>query len=223
MPLGKDDKQDLQEAIDAYSFPPSYYDFVNNRPLAQATMTEVEELIRSDLRSGDPFLVKSGLSNVLYWGYAQIGYRGTRVKRFRDKVTPRQLEAGARIFQDLVGDGLMQIKALGFPEFSGISFISKIRMFLAPENYVVLDKQILRINVTKSETFLREISFRENETQIRVNPRNVEVYVKWCNKCKEISQCYFAGTYRAVDIERGFFTLIQNQQVELAASILSKV
>jgi hypothetical protein len=223
MPLGDDDKQALQEAIDGYSFPPSYYDFVNNRPLAQAAMSKVEELVQSDLRSGDPFLVKNGLSNVLYWGYAQIGYRDTRVKRFRDKVTPYQLEAGARIFQDLVGDGLMQIKGLGFPEFSGMSFISKIRMFLAPEDYVVLDQQILKINDTKSVTFLREISFRKNETQIRVNSKNVEVYRKWCKKCEEISQCYFDGTHRAVDIERGFFTLIQNQQVELAASILSKV
>jgi len=35
--------------------------------------------------SGEIELVKNGLSNVLYWGFAQVGYRDKRVSIFRIK------------------------------------------------------------------------------------------------------------------------------------------
>jgi hypothetical protein len=184
-------------------------------------MIQVEKLIRDDLLSRELEHVKNGLSNVLYWGYAQIGYRDRRVTIFRDQVTKRQLYDAARLFPDIIGDGLEEIKKLGLPQFSGMSFISKVRMFLDPIRYVILDKQILEMNKTSFVTLLKSISFGPKETQIRISQNNCRVYQSWCEKCVTISDNYFKGKYRAVDVERGFFTLIQKGQANTAAEILS--
>ena len=184
-------------------------------------MRSIEKVIESDLSSGESELVKNGLSNVLYWGFAQIGYRDTRVKRFRNDVTQDKLNDATSLFNEIQGDCLLEIKRIGLPQFSGMSFISKVRMFLDPESYVILDQQILKINDVANNTVLTPISFGENETQIRISQNNVQVYEAWCNTCQSIAHSHFAAKYRAVDIERGFFTLIQNGRTELAANILS--
>ena len=211
----------LRNAITGYAFPCACYDFINNTPNHQPNMLAVENLIRVDLTSGNTSSVKNGLSNVLYWGYARIGFRDFRLARFRTKVTVEKLMISATLFQNIVGDGLMQIKAIGLSEFSGMSFISKVRMFLDPENYVIFDKQILKMNQIQVPTVLSEISFAQTETRIRVSGPNVKVYNNWCRKCTSISKTYFGGQYRAVDVERGFFTLIQGGNTQLAAAILS--
>lgn len=48
-------------------------------------------------------------------------------------------------------------------------------------------------------------------------------YSLWCNLCREIAAEYF-GTekIKAVDIERGIFTLVRNNQTELAARLLNQ-
>jgi hypothetical protein len=214
---------DLKNAIDRYAFPCAYFDFLRNRPTNQPNMLSVEKLIRTDLLSGKTNLVKNGLSNVIYWGYAQVGYCDYRVKRFRKNVTKKQLENANSLFQNVNGDGLAKIKKINLPEFSGMSFITKIRMFLDPLNYVILDRQILKINqkAEKFPTLLKEIPFGGKETQIRVSKKNIYVYNNWCEKCREIAEFLDGKKYRAVDMERGFFTLIQGNQIELAASILS--
>jgi len=211
----------LSEAISSYSFPFAYYDFINDRPSFQQTMILVEKLIRDDLVSGDLELVKNGLSNVLYWGFAQVGYRDQRVSIFRNQVSKGQLYDAAKLFPNINGDGLHEIKKLRLPQFSGMSFISKVRMFLDPIQYVILDKQILEMNKTSFVTILKAISFGPNETQIRISDNNCSVYLSWCKKCVTISKIYFDSKYRAVDVERGFFTLIQNKRANNAAEILS--
>ncbi|SPD74227.1 conserved hypothetical protein [uncultured Desulfobacterium sp.] len=118
-------------------------------------------------------------------------------------------------------DCLNDIKEIGLPQYSGMSFISKIRMFLDPTKYVVLDQQILKMNGTTFDTVLKQIKFGDKETQIRISKANIAVYQQWCDKCREISHSIYSGEYRAVDVERGFFTLIQHSKVELAAQILS--
>ena len=211
----------LEKAISYYSFPTVCYDFKNGVLAPQPDMRSVEEYIGNDLRSGDLELVKNGLSNVLFWGYAQIGYRDKRVTKFRNEVTVGKLHDAARLFSEIQGDGLLEIKRLGLPQFSGMSFISKVRMFLNPGSYVILDRQILKMNDFTSNTVLSQISFGEKETQIRISKKNVGVYIKWCRKCRSTAELFYEGRYRAVDIERGFFTLIQDGRVELAANILS--
>jgi hypothetical protein len=211
MTLSKNQISDLNDAIHGYSFPCVYYDFLKDYSVIESDMQSVEKFIRNDLTSGDPDLVKNGLSNVLYWGLI-----------FREQVTQGQLYDAALLFADIRGDGLMEIKRIGLPQFSGMSFVSKVRMFLDPAYYPVLDQQILKMNDISVQTVLKNIAFGEKETQLRISGNNVRVYADWCKKCLAISGLYFDDKYRAVDIERGFFELIQTGRIELAAEILSK-
>ncbi len=222
MTLSQDEINTLNEAIKKYSFPCVCYDFQKDRPINFPSMREAEEFIREDLKSGDRSCVKNGLSNVLYWGFAQVGYRDERVRRFRNQITPGKLNDAANLFKEIRGNALKEIWQIKLPQFSGMSFISKVRMFLNPSSYVILDQQILKMNNTPFETLLNKIKFGEKETQIRISKDNIAVYQKWCDKCNYISNAIFNGIYRAVDIERGFFTLIQKDKAALAAKILSK-
>jgi hypothetical protein len=222
MTLLKDQIEALVDAIMGYNFPCVCYDFLKNCPAPKPNMRSVEEFIRNDLIGGNPASVKNGLSNIIYWGFARVGFRDSRVETFRNQVTQAQLYDAARYFKDPRGVDLIEIKKLRLPQFSGMSFISKIRMFLDPKNFAILDKQILKMNETPFHTLLKEIAIGKNETQIRISKRNVRVYTNWCKKCSEISTVYFKGKYRVVDLERGFFTLIQSGKVDFAAEILSK-
>lgn len=222
MTLSREQISDINDAINGYSFPCVCYDFLSDCPITQSNMKSVEKFIRNNLTSGNADLVKNGLSNVLYWGFAKVGYRNKRVGIFRNQVTHRQLHDATLLFADIRGDGLKKIKRIGLPQFSGMSFISKVRMFLDPINYVILDQQILKMNDVPAQMVLKDIAFGKKETQLRISENNVRVYIDWCKKCFDISDSYFDGKYRAVDIERGFFTLIQSGRVELAAEILSK-
>lgn len=222
MTLSKEHLNILSDAIKGYSFPHVYFDFLRNCPLQKPDMLSVEDRIRDDLLSGNPDLVKNGLSNVLYWGFAQVGYRDRRVELFRTQITQGQLYDAAQLFSDMHDDGLREIKQIGLPQFSGMSFISKVRMFLDPDNYVVLDQQILKMNTYPRETLLKNIAFGPKETQIRISENNCQVYLDWCKKCRDISIIFYKGEHRAVEIERGFFTLIQRGQGEIATEILSR-
>jgi hypothetical protein len=221
MTLSKDDIDVLNNAIKSYDFPCVYYDFSNNCRIEHTNMSLVEESIKSDLISANPEFIKNGLSNVLYWGFERVGYRNRRVNIFREQVTEEQLKTAACLFANIHGDRLREIKEIGLPQFSGMSFITKIRMFLDPENYVILDRQILQMRHIYHVNLLNDINFGNNETQIRISNNNVRIYLVWCKKCREISVLYYDNNYRSVDIERGFFTLIQRGKVDLAAKILS--
>jgi hypothetical protein len=221
MILSSDQLNIFSKAIKEYSFPCAYYDFNNNCTSIQSEMIILEKLIKDDLLSGDRDIVKNGLSNVLYWGFAKIGYRDIRVSTFRNQVSNGKLDDAIKLFSNINDDGLKEIKKIGLPQFSGMSFISKIRMFLDPKNYVILDQQILKMNNNSYATILNDISFGTKETQIRISDNNCDVYRRWCKKCINISNQYFNNTYRAVDIERGFFTLIQKGHIDIATEILS--
>ena len=221
MPLTENQIGILRNAITAYNFPCVYYDFENGCEVSHLTMSPVEEALKNDLISRNSYNVKNGLSNVLYWGFAQVGYRDTRVKTFRSKVRDGQLHDASILFKDQENIDLMKIKNINMPQFSGMSFISKVAMFLNPKKYVILDKQILKMNQIPLPTLLNEIAFGDRETRIRISRNNIRIYLRWCLGCSRISQDYFDNIYRAVDIERGFFTLIQNGNVNQAAKILS--
>lgn len=224
MSLTLDQAKLLNNAIKSYSFPCVYFDFLKNSEIKEINMESVEDFIKKDLISNDAEMVKNGLSNVLYWGFARAGYRKHRVDTFRERVTNIQLQNAAMLFTNIKSCGLLEIKQIGLPQFSGISFISKIRMFLDPDNYVVLDKKILEMRKEQSlfGTVLDTISCGKKETQIRISKPNVKGYENWCKKCKAISEVYYESKYRAVDIERGFFELINKKQSRTAAEILSQ-
>ncbi|MBQ9495468.1 MAG: hypothetical protein IJR50_07515 [Treponema sp.] len=207
MGLEIDFKNELENAIKNYSFPAVVYDFECKREINANSMLEVESYIKSKLTSNMIQEVKDGLSNVLYWGYANIGYGCKRIDNFRNNVLDKQIEDFKRLNNNNNID-LIKVKNLNMPEYSGVSFISKIMMFLDPNNYCVLDKQIAKISICTKVGALGKLKYK-GETQVRVTRENQDAYEKWCEECKLISKDIFKNKYRAVDIERGFFVLVQ--------------
>ena len=135
----------LEEAMCNYCFPRVTYDFQNGIEVNHQTMRSVESTIYRRLTSRGSNDVKDGLSNVLYWRYRRIGFRWTKVNEFRDKVTYQQLQRAVRVFKDLKGVGLRTLKKLELPKFSNVSFLSKLRMFLDPRNFVTLDLKLMKL------------------------------------------------------------------------------
>ena len=206
----------LAAAIEAYGFPAVYFDFDAGRPVQAINMREVECVVQDMLRSPSRDRVKDGLANVLYWGYAQIGFGERRVRRFRDLVQPQQIES----LQDLARQGpapsLSAVAAIRMPEFSGVSFISKILAFMDPSDYCVLDKQLLKLAAVSGTGALHRVSAG---TQIRVTRANEHAYDDWRAECRGISTRCFGGRYRVIDIERRFFQMVQSGDVAAAARI----
>ena len=93
MPLNPAQIKSLSNAIKRYRYPRVTYDFGKKVEHCHPNMRSLETLVRQLLTSGDEGLVKDGLSNVLYWGYATQDIQETRVRRFRKKVAPKQLSS----------------------------------------------------------------------------------------------------------------------------------
>jgi hypothetical protein len=218
MPLSQQQKSKLSSAIENYSFPSVYYDFIHNAPCRMDNLVDLERLIRQELICNDWQRVKDGLSNVLYWGYAQMGIRDTRVDRFRSKINKFKANEVASFLYERHLPTLAEIKSIGLPEFSGVSFVSKIRMFLDPVNSATLDFQIMKMQKVRTTPILSQI--RIQKTQIPITAHNSNIYEDWCRKMKDIGRQYFGENCRAVDIERGLFHLIQCDEIEEAANIL---
>jgi len=194
MPLTPVQVGDLKDAIGAYAFPPTYYDFVDGAPVHAANMTTVETTIQSMLRSPDPTIVKQGLANVLYWGYAQIGFGPTRVCRFWTRVTENQIAQYQALIVAHGAPSPRQINEIGMPEYSGISFISKILMFLNPVNYCVLDLQLAQLALVPGDRPIHRLVV--HGTTIGPTRHNQAIYNAWCAECVAISHRYFGGIYR---------------------------
>lgn len=216
MALNESQTSELEAAIATYAFPAVYFDFRTSIEVRAASMGVVENAIREMLTSEANGQVLDGLANVIYWGYAQVGYRDRRVRRFRDDATEDQLNRFRTLLGSTDSIGLDTIAALKLPEFSGISFVSKILAFLDPVKYCVLDKQLLKLALRPGNRALHRVSAG---TQIRVTANNQQAYDAWRQECASISAQYFNGQYRAVDVERGFFQLVQAGRVALAQEL----
>lgn len=207
MPLTQTQVNDLSAAVNAYGFPPTYYDFVANAPIHAANMPTVEAAIQAMLLSANPAIAKQGLANVLYWGYAQIGFGPIRVRRFWNGVTAAQIAQYQALIATHGVPSLKQLRAIRMPEYSGISFLSKVLMFLDPANYCVLDLQLAGIRLTPGARPLNRLVV--HGTTIGATFHNQNIYNAWRTECMNINNVYFGGVYRVVDIERGFFQMIQ--------------
>ncbi|WP_416391659.1 hypothetical protein NR756_03565 [Alloalcanivorax xenomutans] len=220
MPLTSEQSKGLTDAIGCYAFPRAYFDFQAGREVFDLSMAQLETRIRDKLISRTPELVEIGLASILYWGYSQMGgLAQVRVDRFREGVKPTALKDAANLFAENPRPSLLAISDLKLPEFSGVSFLSKVRMFLDPCKSATLDKQIMRIHEICPDTVLAKISYKSGETSIRVTRSNSEAYEFWCVRLEEIRDQYFPNL-RTVDIERGLFHLVQTRQVGQAAQIL---
>ena len=224
MPLTNQQIALLEGAINDYDFPhnflPSYHDFEKESELS-LKMSQVEFRVRADLIASDSKRIRNGLSNVLFWGWAQKpGRQKAWVERFRNKVdvTDSRLRDAAALFRNSHRPSLTEIKKLKLPEFSGVSFVSKIRMFLNPVESATLDLQIMKMHTICSNTVLQHVSARSST--IPITAENSHGYELWNTKLKYISSQYFGGRYRVADVERGFFYLIQNGSIGDAAMIL---
>ena len=216
MSLTLEQKRELEASITKYDFPSVYFIFDLGIKIVTKGMSEVEDVINSQLNSNQINQIKFGLANVIYWGNANAGYQTYRTNRLLEGVTDSQLNQ----FKGLVSNGniptLYQIKNLQMPQFSGISFISKIVTFLDPVNYCVLDLLVSRLGNTEGKKAVHSV---KTTTGIPVSTNNSLNYYRWCNECLEISKKYYEGKFRAVDIERGFFNLIQNNKLHDAQLI----
>lgn len=189
MPLSTSQVHQLSTAIAGYAFPSAYFDYVANIPVVGLTMPQVESRIRSDLISGAPSLTKDGLSNVLYWGFAQMGgLASVRVDRFRTQISQPQLQAASQLLSGTPRPALHAIASLRLPQFSGVSFVSKVRMFLDPTRSATLDQQIMKIHGVRATTVLAAV--RRSKTSIPVSAANSAAYEAWCDRLDYIRSTY---------------------------------
>lgn len=214
----------LCEAINSYDYPAVTCDFEPSRaelarPHYRGSMSIVEGHIGRLLRSGDPQDVKDGLSNVIYWGWAQTALGASRVRRFREGVAAG--DARLKNFTQLVEGngtpGLVALRKLRLPHFSQASFTTKILMFLDPGRYPVLDLRIANEFAGRGAfPPLRDLRFRRNGIPITLH--NQDSYGRWACWCKDVANRVNREPtsprtdLRAVDVERALFTLAGNPE-----------
>ncbi len=101
-----------------------------------------------------------------------------------------------------------------------MSFVSKLRMFLEPSNYVTLDRKLLELKNCNIRTLFHKI--KEYQTSIPITEHNSRQYDQWCKKCKNTASCYFLNSgIIAVDVERGIFHLIDKGKADEAANLVN--
>ena len=210
---------ELIEIVSKYNYPPRLFDFESNKEIIFDSYRNLEGYLRENLMSNDLSSVNNGLSNVLYWGHYRAGYRDVRVERFKAKITNDKLEKFQRLI--IKNDyNCLTIKSLGMPEFSGLAFVSKVLMFLDPHKYVTLDKKIMQLSDHKNlKNPLSNIKFGGKDTTIRISQNTHLSYTLWCELCKKIADENFQDKL-PVDIERGFFKLVENKDIEIAKRII---
>lgn len=219
MPLNQKLITTLGHAIKKYCYPKVTYDFLLSKEISHSSMRQLETLIKNDLVSNNLTLVKNGLSNILYWGHYRAGYYWTRVKKFRKKVKNPCLQKASSVFQTPSMWSIENLKKRKLPEFSNLSFLSKLLMFLDPRQYVVLDKKLMRL---KQIYPFNKIS--EQKTYIPCTEQNIVGYREWCCLCKTCADKYFQHQkVFAVDIERGIFYLVENARYSIAENIIKNI
>lgn len=212
----------LQNAIKAYNYPAVAFDFKENKEVNfknNGGMKMVEELIRQQLLSNDTDQVFDGLSNVLYWGHYNAGYRDIRVEKFRSGVTTTMLQN----FQNIANEAfdLIKLKKIKMPQFSGMAFVSKIAMFLNPDKFTTLDKKIILLKDENSlNNPLNAIHFRiGKDSGISITQKSNNGYNNWCLFCSNVGN---ELNVRPVDVERGFFYLVSTGQSAYAKAIIKQ-
>lgn len=213
--------EELAIAIDNYRYPCFVYDFSNKQEIDLGSMAEVEGFIRERLVSSDTERVKDGLSNVLFWGYYRSGRRNYRVNKFR-ALDSRKLRHAVNVFASLQGSALSDLKRLKLPEFGCLSFLSKLRTFLDPSAFCVMDLK-LRDNIpTLSHRF--KVYNPLKPTYIPVTRSNEESYVWWVGLCRKTA-LQMAGPIvrRPVDVERGFFQMVDSKKADRAESLIRQL
>lgn len=206
----------LIKAISAYDYPFITYDFVEDRVRQFHDKFEFERFLKNLLVGSNMLSIKDGLSGILYWGYCRSPQRAkSRINRFRDEVSDAQLRTTGELFPILEGTGLMRLKRIGLPQFSNMAFITKLRTFLDPEHYCVLDKKIAS---------LAPLAKRLNRqpTYIPMTQDNERIYGWWVDACSSLAS-RLSTEARPVDVERGLFHLVEHEKADVAEKLLNSV
>ena len=211
----------LAVAIDKYSYPCVVFDFSKNRESVLGSMAKVERFIRERLVSTDTERVKDGLSNVLFWGYYRSGgLRDYRVEHFRDGVGLRSLKQAADVFAALQGSAISDLKNLNLPGFRNLSFLSTLRTFLDPSAFCVIDLKLRRSIPTLTQRFR---AYGRNPTSIPATRFNEESYRWWVDLCCKTALSMAPPVRRPVDIERGFFQMVDSGKADLADALIRQL
>jgi hypothetical protein len=204
----------LERAIDAYSYPFVAFDFENDCELKFPTIRDLERHIQTNLTGGDAGRLKDALSSILYWGFYRMGFQPARVKDFRARVTADQIARAAALFPQLTGSDIRKLRDLHLPQFGQLTFLSKLRTFLDPERYCIMDRSLAQIPALKNE-------FKVSGKAIPVTVGNERAYQRWVDLCGRIADT-LSPHRRPVDVERGFFQLVDTGQIAAADSILRR-
>lgn len=211
----------LERAHENNRYPQVIYNFKDVKEKKFSNARIFEESVRSMLLSENIEEVKDGLSNILYWGYYRMGIRHNRVTRFRKEISTRELVAAKSVLRKLEGAGLREIANVGLPQFSMMPFVSKIRMFLAPSSYVVLDNKLAKLS--KASNFFSSLVKRENATTIRITADNVIFYQQWCQLCVRTAARMDDKQWIAVDVERAIFCLVDHGDIKAAGAVVDAI
>jgi len=190
----------LKSYLRTYDYPCVVWNPAANRDVRFPSMRQVEKIIRDQLRSGQPASVRDGLANVVFWGFRSQGIYRARLRNFLCRVSQAALVNAARMLPQVQGPALRQLKDLGLPQFSCVPFLSKLRMFLDPTEWVVLDNRLARIGSLSAHSILRGVS--RYGTTIPCTRANEQVYAAWCSLCRVWGDRIGAP---AVDVERAVF------------------
>ena len=212
---------ELCEALNAYNYPyVTCFDFdafLRNDGYSKfkskhQNMKDVEGLIRNQLFSKNLKVLKNGISNVLFWGYAsQKGRQRDRVAKFRGKVANEQLKKFRDALQRQDHLKLDDLRTMKIPEFGGVSFATKLIMFLSPNTYPVLDAKIAKFARQYDFVQLSGLTLNANENAIPLYKKNVKPYETWAAWCSDISNMVNdlssspCNGLRAVDVERAIY------------------
>ena len=228
---------ELCAAVVAYNYPSvTCYDFDaflrrgGYVPYEQKhpNMEGVENVIGKQLASQDLQEIEDGLSNVLYWGYANDRrFLRHKIQRLREEVTYQQLET----FEDAVGGAekidLDIIESMHIPEFGQMSFASKLLMFLSPDTSPVLDTTIAEFAQRFNIPPLCNIKLSWDGNSIPMtNAENMKIYKRWSTWCSAIAKrvndepSSTCDNLRTVDVERAIFWQIQKCDYSKAHSLL---
>lgn len=211
----------LVAAVEAYAYPSVTFDFERRTERVHRNVRELEQVICDDLTSAQPERVRAGLANVIYWGYARQGRRDVRVRSFLEAVTSAHLDRAREAFASVHGPGLRDLKRIGLPRFTQVTFLSKLRMFLDPVCYAALDLKLAKLRFEQPSTLLHDLKVQP--TSIPVTAHNEAVYAAWCAACQALATALGPERgWRAADVERGVFHLVDIGQAASAARLLAR-
>lgn len=155
------------------------------------------------------------LSGVLYWGHYRAGYKDDRVTKVRATVTDKQLLEAIQVFQRIQGTGLISLRKLALPQFRYMAFLSKLRTFLEPERYCVLDSKVASLTPLAAR-------LKRQPTYIPVTAENDRAYKWWVDVCLSLAlRLRMRPEARPVDVERGLFYLVDCGKRDVAEQLVS--